>query len=334
MLAPYWARGAELEAFRKKTSETNFAVPEAARGWPLKQLPISSRLEHVLTRLKIEKLGDLTKISPAILSATPDCGIRTSTEIREFLGRVQRGEFGKPRSSTGLSLPLYLVTRLDEFVDSLAEPRREIFCRRLGAADAPWTLMRIGQKFKMTRERVRQIVNLLLDEALRFSGPPMAAALDEMADELLAKVVPYTPELLEARLGASAAKRRYGLAFYLRMLEALCPRAPIWPEGAEPAPHRTRESEAILQTLAHWVRVHPEPTVFASLLAGIRDESGFACTPAALLRALRYAVGFTCDFSNPEKPTLLGGRRALRRWGATREEPHAQDPAADGSSTK
>jgi len=327
VLAPYWQRGAEIKASRKKVSEASFHVPESARDWPLRQLPISARLEHILTRLKIEKLGDLSRISPSTLAATPDCGMRTTIEAREFLGRIQRGEFGNPRQSTGMSLPLFLVTRIDEFMDSLSEPRREIFCRRLGAADAPWTLMRIGQKFNMTRERVRQIVNLLANEALRFGGPPMASALEEMTEEQLAKVVPYTPELLEARLGASAAKRRYGLAFYLRALEMLAPRAPIWPKGAEPAPHRARESEAILQTLAHWMRVHPEPTVFATLLAGIREESGFACTPAALLRALRYAVGFAFDFSEPEKPTLMGGRRVLRRWASPQGNSAEQEPS-------
>jgi hypothetical protein len=329
VLAPYVGKGGLPGAPRKpSTPEKPFSVPETARGWPLKLLPISARLEHVLTRLKMAKLGDLHGVDPASLEAAPDCGVRTATEIRELLGRIQRGEFGKPRESTSMSPSLFLVTRIDEFVDSLPEPRREILCRRLGATDTPWTLMKIGQKFGMTRERVRQIVNLLADEALRFGGPPMAATLDEMADELVGKVLPLTPRLLEERLGPAAAKRRFGLVFHARMIELLCPRMPAWPEGPEPAAHRARESEAILQTLVHWVRVHPAPTPFATVLAGIREE-GFTCSPAAFLQALRHAVPFALDFADPEKPTLAPGRRGARRW-TPGEEAKAPEPSPAG----
>lgn len=332
VLAPWFVKapsGTSTPARKAPPGNKPFSIPEEGRGWPLKLLPISARLEHVLTRLKMTKLGDLHGLDPSAIEGSPDCGVRTATEIRELMGRIQRGDFGRSRQSTGMSPALFLVTRIHEFVDSLPEPRREILCRRLGASEAPWTLMKIGQKFDMTRERVRQIVNLLADEALRFGGPPMAATLEEMADELIGKVLPLTPQLLEQRLGASPEKRRQGLVFHARMIELLCPRMPVWPEGPEPAAHRARESEAVLRTLAHWVRVKPGPTPFAEVLAGIR-EGGFTCSPSDFLHALKHALGLDIDFSDPEKPRVAARARALRRWTPGEEAEPAKVPAPDG----
>ena len=335
VLSPYCVKvpsGIPSSVHKAPAVDKPFSIPEQAREWPLKLLPISARLEHVLTRLKMAKLADLHGLNPSVIEGTPDCGVRTATKMRELLGRIQRGEFGRSRQSTGMSPALFLVTRIDEFVSSLPEPRREILCRRLGASEAPWTLMKIGKKFDMTRERVRQIVNLLTDEALRFGGPPMATTLNEMADELLGRALPLTPQLIERRLGASSGKFRQGMAFHARMIELLCPRIPAWPEGPEPAAHRARESEAVLRALTHWVRMKPGPTPFAEVLTGIR-EGGFTCSPTDFLHALRYTLAFEFDFSDPEKPTVAARIRAMRRWMPGEEAEPTKASASDGQVT-
>ncbi len=180
------------KSFSMRSPPVNLSIPELARKWPLHLLPISVRLENVLQRLHCRTLGDLKGISSAMIATSPNCGTRTVSELASFLKRVRQGKFGTPREQTKLAPLPYVVRQVDLFVEDLPAQDRTILESRLGASGKPLSLNAIGQRFHMTRERVRQIVNLLVDQALRAGGPPLAATLREFAEELTKKNLPLT----------------------------------------------------------------------------------------------------------------------------------------------
>ncbi len=281
----------------------DLSIPNSAKKWPLNLLPISVRLQNVLQRLHCRTLGDLKGISSDMIATSPDCGMRTVSGLASFLKRVRQGKFGAPREQTRLAPLPYAVRQADLFVESLPAHHRTILESRLGASGRPLTLNAIGQKFHMTRERVRQIVNLLVDRALRAGGPPLDAALSEFAGELTEKNLPLTPELLLRRTAALKPAPQRAPEFYIRLIGQLTPGISVWPGERVRPVYRTPEEEKILNALSRWFSGRRGDATFAEALAGIR-ASGAAFPATKFLNALKLAPEFKVALRDPEKPRL------------------------------
>ncbi len=289
------------------------SIPTEAQAWPLDLLPLSVRLRHALQKLNCRVLGDLNGLSYGALAEMPDCGVRTLNELRDFVTRVQKGEFGIPREKTGETSSAFLTSRIDAFLDTLSPQHKQIFTDRVGATANPMTLIAVGKKFSMTRERVRQIVSLLLEKALRFGGPPFARSLHELTDELNRKLLPLTPALLTKLLGEHASRPKYLLPFYIRLLGWLSPSLFVWPVGQTPAAYRTANQERIITKLKHWFAERTTPATTSEAFEGI-CKSNFECTPFEFLEALRFAAEFAVDLTDPENPMIQPPIEAPRRW--------------------
>jgi hypothetical protein len=289
------------------------SIPKEAAAWPLDLLPLSVRLLHALEKLNCRVIGDLNGLSYSVLTEMPDCGARTLKELREFVGKVNRGDFGAPREQTGKSKAAFLMSKMDEYVDSLSAHHREIFTDRLGAIVDPKTLICIGQKFQMTRERVRQIVKLLTDNATRFGGPPFVKVLQELNEELNQNAWPLTPELLRALYQDSEYKPSYTLSFYVRLFGWLCSGISAWPVGQTPAAYRTPNHEKVITQLKEWFKGKNQPLTTKDLHQSLVNL-GIQWTSFEILEALRFAAEFEIDIADPKNPLISPPVEFPRRW--------------------
>lgn len=288
-------------------------IPEKARCWEIIELPFSPRLRHAMERLNCRTLGDLQGLPRDLLTRMPDCGVRTRNELRNFLQRVEKGDFGTARDERNESVAAFLVSKIDSFLQSL--PRREhgILIDRVGASDDPMTLMNVGRKYGMTRERVRQIVNEAVDAMLRDGGPPFARCLKDLSTELDQNIWPLTPALLERLLAAPAKAPELSMAFYLRLLGWLSPTISVWVTGQDPAAYRTTGQERVIRRLKEWFEGHETPVRAVKAYRGI-TEGDFRCTPGEFLDALRFAAEFGVDLTDPISPRIHPPVKSPGRW--------------------
>ncbi len=294
-------------------SHRTIVIPEKARAWSIDLLPLSVRLHHALQRLNCTVLGDLHGLSYGILTEMPDCGARTQTELRDFVARVQRGDFGRSRETTNETTTAFIVGKIDEFVASLPLQHRAIFMERIGASGDPVTLMSVGRKYKMTRERVRQIISMLTEKALRHGGPPLAQAIGDFKNELSHNVWPLTPALLGKMIGPSTRRPQHVLTFYIRLLGWMEPSLSVWPIGQTPAAYRTPEQERVIARIKEWFRGKSAPVGFVEAWRAI-NSGGFQCTAREFLEAVRFGAEIALNLEDPQNPLIHPPIETPRRW--------------------
>lgn len=157
-------------------------VPPPARGLKLTELPISVRLEGVLQQLGHQTLGDLNKVDVRVLLAERNCGRTTITELKEIIRRAGEGEFSVSVKRDLNSNLFALAGAIDSAFGELSKRDRKIYEMRLvGKSGRRRTLEQIGTEFKMTRERVRQIIREATQKLVRGGGPKFARALEAIA---------------------------------------------------------------------------------------------------------------------------------------------------------
>jgi hypothetical protein len=257
-------------------------------------------------------LGDIHSLSFNAFTDMPDCGSRTLTELRQFLMRVQKGEFGGSHENSGQSPAHFLTSTIDAFLASLDTRSRTIFMDRVGAINDPMTLMNVGQKYHMTRERVRQIIDLLTNRALQFGGPPFASCLQRFATELNREVLPLTPLLL-TQLLETGKNPRYSAAFYIRLMGWLSKDLSVWPAGQTPAAYRIPKQEQVIQRLKQWFEGKTSPAKTMEAYQGI-SKADFQCTAFDFLEALKFAAECGINLEDPRNPLIQPPIAAPRRW--------------------
>jgi len=202
-----------------------FRIPREAHDLKPSELPLSVRLENVLRAMGIDRLGELQGVSVDQFWKERNCGKRTVEELRRLLERVAAGEFQPPRKDFTTADAGEMIKDLEGILDKLPLPRdRKIFLMRLGAEteEAP-ILKDVGTKFKVTRERVRQIEHKSLTRVRREGGPRLAAQLRAVASFCRDRRATLTPALLSQWLGKNANGRQFPLVFYVRLLNRLEP---------------------------------------------------------------------------------------------------------------
>lgn len=294
-------------------SHRTIAIPEESRGWSVGLLPLSVRLRHAMQRLNCKTLGDLHGLSYGILTEMPDCGSRTQAELREFVARVQRGMFGQPRDRAKESAAAFIVGKFDEFVEGLGTPHRSIFMERVGASADPVTLMSVGRKYKMTRERVRQIISMLMEKAMRHGGPPLDEAIREFVGEINRNLWPLTPALFSRMVSSSPRRPQHSLTFYIRLLGWIERQLSVWPFGQSPAAYRTPEQERVLTRVKEWFRGKSSPTRFSDVWRGI-NTAGFQCSPYEFLESVKFAAEIALNLEDPQNPIMHPPVDSPRRW--------------------
>ena len=297
--------------------------PEQARGACLSvpsnvshfnpfEFPSSARLESLFRRKGITRLGDLDGVPLEELHNLGNCGVRTITELVHLLKRVAAGDYAVPEDCLAPASLAGLLRKLDETIADLTAREREILLLRTGGAKdgRAWTLRKVGDKFHLTRERVRQIMELILPYVRKAGGPGLVAQLRAIASACAQRVCPLTPQLLSQWLPAGKAPGRFPLPVYVHLLGELHPEIPAWPAGQEyRTDPRPAQQEVALRALRNILQEGewrlPLKTAFkrTTAQADLRDLS-----VVDFLAGLKHARSLTVEFPKPDQP------RVRLRW--------------------
>jgi hypothetical protein len=292
--------------------DKRLSVAADARDLNPLDFPASVRLEGVFRRRGIKRLGQLDGVALNDLRRMGNCGHRTVAELVELLRRVAAGEFSVPAEPLAPASLAAALRRLDEGISRLAGREREIFMLRMGAGkkNRMWTLEEAGQKFGLTRERVRQIMELILPALRKAGGPGLAVQMREIAAVCEKAVCPLTSELFSQWLAGAGKSRRFPIPVYVRLLGELHPGIPAWPEGQEfrtdPRPGQQETAMKVLRGILQRGAVRMPLAEAFGLTAADRRLPGL--TVMEFLAALKYARSIAVDFPRPDQP------EARLRW--------------------
>jgi len=300
-----------LQVLEPKLADS-LSIPANVSHFNPFEFPSSARLEGLFRRRGIKSLGDLDGVPLKELRDFGNCGPRTIAELVYLLKRISAGHYTVPADCLSPENMSQLLRKLDEALADLPARERDILLLRVGATKDGrfWTLRRVGDKFNLTRERVRQIMELILPHVRKAGGPGLAAQLRAVASACTDKVYPLTPELLAEWLPAGKAPGKYPLPVYVRLLGELEPTIPAWPAGQE---HRTDprpgQQEIAVKALRHllqqgeWRMPLKAAYKRTVLQPGLHDLS-----VGDFLAGLKFARGLAVDFPRPDQP------RVRLRW--------------------
>jgi hypothetical protein len=288
------------------------AVPASVSHFNPFEFPSSARLEGLFRRKHIKCLGDLDGVPLQELRNFGNCGPRTIAELVDLVKQVTLGKYIVPEDCLSPANIADLLRKLDETITNLPARERDILLLRVGATKDGrfWTLRKVGNKFHLTRERVRQIMELILPHVRKAGGPGLAAQLRAIAAICTEKVCPLTPQLLAQWLPAGKAPGKSPLPVYVHLLGELHPEIPAWPASQE---HRTDprpgQQEVAVKALRNilqqgeWRLPLKAAYKRTTAQAGLRDLS-----VADFLAGLKYARGLAVEFPKPDQP------RVRLRW--------------------
>ncbi|MCF7707643.1 MAG: hypothetical protein K9N52_01935 [Verrucomicrobia bacterium] len=309
-------QGPRARKVRQQSGDVmTISIPTHVRDWPLDQMPLSVRLSGVLQKMGFKKLGDLHGLSYIQVLSMRNCGRRSIFELVELVRRLQAGEFD-PVKVKGSGID-YLTEFLDDIIDELGERERQMLMLRMGAdGGPPMTLEEVGSKYGLTRERVRQVVDLLVLKILRSGGPPIQDLLEDLAEQCLSAICPLTPELFVKWLGITPAKHcRYAVPFYIRLFSALEPSLPGWSEGQKPSPNPEMWIKEISRPLTEILKGSVSPLSFENAYKKLKSNANLSkLTPGEFLAALKQSRTLAVEFPEPEKPVIRLSSLRIHDW--------------------
>lgn len=290
------------------------SIPAHVRAWPLDQMPLSVRLSGVLHKMGFRTVGDLHGILFDQVLSMRNCGQRSIRELESLVERVQGGEFDFGRVK-GLGLDL-LVRQADAAIKHFDEREQEMLLMRLGGTGKrPMTLEEIGSQFDLTRERVRQVVDLLYERIYKHGGPAVDSMLRRLSDKCLETVCPFTPELFDQWLNAKDLKPAYPSAFYVRLTGELNADIPAWPDGQKPYPNMDQRSKDIIRPVVEILRGNISALPLLEVYKKIKDANTPPnLKPGEFLRALKQCSSLTVEFESPDKPVVRLSSLRICDW--------------------
>jgi hypothetical protein len=281
-----------------------FSIPEPVRELALTDLPASTRLQHLIDRLNIRRLGDLHGRSAAEFLRCTNVGLGTVVEMQRLVARASEGEFrALPVSEAGV--PLALLALIEAGLEKLPARDRDILLDRVGARGLkPITLEQLAREYRLTRERVRQVVGEASEHLRKTWGPRLPVLLEVMKKRCEANGHPLTVELLTRWLGGSETSLRVTLSGHLRLIRTIEREFPCWPNeswGSESA-------EAVASfgaTLWAFLIRAREPVNMKTLFQEMRSESAYPRLGfGEFVRLLSHVSEIAIDFADPFQPTV------------------------------
>jgi hypothetical protein len=303
--------GSALKHPEPKPGE-RLSVPANVSHFNPFEFPSSARLEGLFRRKGINQLGELDGVALQDLREFGNCGPRTIAELVHLVARISAGDYSVPEDCLSPSSMAALLRKLDETIVDLPTREREILLLRVGATKDGrfWTLRRVGNKFHLTRERVRQIMELVLPLVRKAGGPGLAAQLRAITDTCVDKVCPLTPQLLAQWLPPGKPPGRYPLPVYVHLLGELNPAIPAWPAGQEhrtdPRPGQQEIAVKVLRNIlqqGEWRLPLKAAYKRTTAQPELRELS-----VTDFLAGLKYARGLAVEFPKPDQP------RVRLRW--------------------
>jgi hypothetical protein len=272
----------------------------------LAEVPLSVRLGNVMRAFGHVRLGDLHGTNTNDLLKVRNCGRKCIVELRELLRSAEAGEFTAiPVCDFGESLRV-VARAIDHGLKKIPARDRQIFEQRLFGNDGePRTLENVGDEVGMTRERVRQIVKVVLARIRSSGGPILARAIEALAEQCDVLVIPVTPELFTHRAGTEINCGERTAHFYVRVLDYLAPVIPAWPPGSTREGSDDPQVEAVNDEIEGWLRTTGAQPTAAEAIAHLRTLPTWKKLPTSLfLTALRRSRKVVVNFPEPDYPKL------------------------------
>ncbi len=283
-----------------------FVVPIMAREFLLSDLPISPRLENVLQQRGWKKLGEVDGVEINDLSGSKNCGRKTIQELQSLIRRASTGEFSPTISSDISSVLRQITDSIESNLARFPQRNRKILEARIsGNKGAPRTLEDIAQEFKMTRERVRQIVKTSIQKIRRNGGLKLTGALLALTRECELRVCPLTADLFAKWVSKTPTSNPHDSMFYVRVLDTLEPSVPAWPIGSTREGGDDPQSPEIQTALENWLRQAGHHPTAAEAYTYLRQKPELESLKVApFLAAIRIARKLIIDFPEPDRPQL------------------------------
>jgi hypothetical protein len=301
--APTQTTSADIRSTRDARDGCLMVVADARELNPF-EFPISGRLEKVLQAKGVTRLGDLHGVSFSELRKLENCGTQAVKELFRLLERVNAGEFQGVSKPFSMSETGELLRNLNEIIGKLPPRNRDILLMRFSATDnRVATLEEIGSKFKLTRERVRQIVAKALPAMRKEGGPRLVAQLRGVAETCRGMVCPLTPMLLAHWLGQDTSALRFSLGFYIRVLGELSQEIPAWPNGQEPSAAQSTKAKAVLSVLEEVLQYGTVTLPLATALERTSRSSRLRnFSLLEFLETVKHAKTVLIQFPQPDQP--------------------------------
>ncbi len=282
-----------------------FQVPQEWHDLSVADLPLSVRLEGVLQRRGARCLGDIHGVSVDDLAKMKNCGRKTIAELAGLIERAVAGSFVEATDASWN--PVELVRLLDALVADLPNRNKEMLILRLGGrnSDTIPTLGSVGAKFGLTRERIRQIMELSVERIRKRGSRRLRSYLEHVEGVCRDQVCPLTPALLKQWLGNPLTTGRFSLAFYVRLLAELNTTIPGWTTGRDLSRDESRHRYDIESALETALRRESEPLSLRQALAHVQAGIGLRKVEASeFLAALRHLGRFKVEFPQPDAPVV------------------------------
>jgi len=286
-----------------------FSIAPNAAKLSVRELPTSVRLSRILAKKGIETIGQLNGIAVYDLLAEKNCGRKTVVELVDLLCRSAKGEYQidqYPKEGSYHWSAVHLIDKI--FQKSPSRNERILLLRFGGCGCEPLTLEEVGINFKLTRERVRQVVEKSITRIRKASGPKMSHFLRQIAAGCEEKVCPLTEELLQFCLGEHAVKCRFPMAFYIRLLYELNPSIPVWPKGQYGRCGDDDISYAIMSELEHVLGETNHCLSLKDAFAKLCSQKFPKLNVAEFLSSLRTCTFLKVEFKQPDQPKVSLGR--------------------------
>jgi hypothetical protein len=276
-------------------------VPPPVSDLMLSELPISVRLEKVLQKCGCQSLGNLNGVDVNDLLSIKNCGRKCILELRELIRRAEAGEFSAIESNDLKSNILEVSNAIDRGFTRLSERDRKIYKARLfGNNGKPRTLEDVALEFKMTRERVRQIVKVAIRKIQRGGGQKLGRSLKAIAGECQKCVCPLTAQLFSHWLGDCSTLQN-SPQFYVCVLDHMDQVVPTWPPGSIRDGADDIQSEQIESALESWMRSGGIRPTANEAYVQLHQQSKFRnLSVESFLNILRRARRIIVNFLKPE----------------------------------
>ncbi len=303
---------------KEKSRHAQLFIPQHARGLRVEILPMSVRLTNVLERMNIRLLGDLHGVSLEKVRDTKNCGWRTVSELEGLVHRAQAGELlDVEEALIEAPAPINLARILDKAMDELPTRSRDFLLLYMrGTGNAPLTLEEIGAQYKLTRERVRQVMEKAFRQISKGGGSLASELSESIADQCFTAVHPLTPELLTQWLGAErVAACRYPISFYIRLLGKLAPALPAWPDGQKSGGIAVGRQAEISRHLKMILSDNAAPLPLDVALTRLKAVNELVDLEAdEFLKALRRSSSLIVEFLPPDKFEVRLAKFRTRDW--------------------
>ena len=280
-------------------------VPESVRHLRLTQLPVSTRLSGVLGSMRIRTLGGVDGRRVGEFFRRKNCGRGSVLELEQLIQRAASGEFddsniGKPDAPTDL------LNLIEASITKLPARDGNFVLARFGAGRKHRaTLKQIGQRYGMTRERVRVILEKLFGVIRRSYGPRIPELLEHVRQRCISNICPLTPELLHQWARQFRSRIKLAPKAHVRIISSLDERIPCWPNGHEPLIHNYENVRRLGVSLAGVLRKAGGPITLGTAYRNLKGQRQFSqLNVPAFLRMLRNARRVRIQFDDPQKPVI------------------------------